>query len=260
YPFNVVRACMKIRTEYFPLGSSYYPPFHTRADGERDTAKMVAAGFNLIRTAELLASWDYIEPRRGEPDWSWLDRIFELANQHRLQILLGTGSCCPPIWMLEQYPDLQRVSREGVPYPTNTVWGWACVNHPGLRDEVARYVNLLVERYGHNPALFGWQIDNEIGQHTAFNEGIRRGPRRYAYYCYCDHCARLFREWLKAKYQEIDALNEAWAWDPTHHRYYDWHQTQPPRSMPAEWGNGTAWFDFRSFVHRSHTHFIQFQH
>src|SRR5581483_12110424 len=85
-------------------------------------------------------------------------------------------------------------------------------------------------------------------------------PRRYAYYCYCNHCARLFREWLQKKYDNIDALNEAWAWDPTHHRYYDWHQIQPPRSMPAEWGNGTAWLDFRRFVHDSFTDFIRFQH
>ncbi len=251
---------MKIRTNYFPIGSSYYPPFHTPADWERDTANMAKAGLNMLRTAELLSSWDYIEPRRGQPEWDWLDRIFELAGQRGLQIVLGTGSCNPPIWMLEHYPDLQRISREGMAYPTATVWGWACVNHPGLRNEVGRYLRLLLDRYGQNPVLYCWQIDNQIGHGNAFTEGEHSHPRRYGYWCYCAHCARLFREWAQAKYGSIDTLNAAWAWDPTHYRYYDWHQIQPPRSLPAEWGNNTAWLDYRQFVHDSLTDFVRFQH
>ncbi len=245
---------------YFPIGSSYYPPFHAPEDWVRDVENMKKAGFNMIRTAELLSSWDYIEPRRGQPEWDWLDRIFELCGESELQIVLGTGSCNPPIWMMDQYPDLQRVSREGTRYPLNTVWGWACVNNPGLRNEVTRYLTLLLERYSQNPVLYCWQIDNQIGHHTAFTEAEHTHPRRNAYWCYCDHCARLFREWVQARYQDIEALNHAWTWDPTHYRYYDWHQIRPPRSLPAEWGNGTAWLDFRVFVKESIASFVQFQH
>jgi beta-galactosidase len=251
---------MKVRTPYFPIGSSYYPPFHGPEEWERDLANMQRAGLNMIRTAELLASWDYIEPRRGKPEWEWLDRLFVLAEEHGLQLVLGTGSCNPPIWMLELYPDLQRISREGVAYPTNTQWGWACVNHPGLRSELRRYLSLLLERYGKSPALYCWQIDNQIGHATAFTGAEHAQPRRYGYYCYCRTCTHRFREWLEAKYRDIDALNHAWSWDPTHYRYYAWHQITPPRSMPAEWGNGTAWLDFRRFVHGSFTDYVKYQH
>lgn len=251
---------MKYRMDYFPIGSSYYPPMHKPADWPRDLANMQKAGLNMIRTAELITSWDYIEPRRGQPEWGWLDQIFEMATRHNIQIVLGTGSCNPPIWMLEQYPDLQRVSREGMKYPINTVWSWACVNHPGLRNEITRYLTLLLERYSSHPALYCWQIDNQIGQGNAFTETEHGHPRRYGYWCYCDHCARLFREYVQEKYQEIDALNIAWAWDPTHYRYYDWHQIQPARSMPAEWGNNTAWLDYRMFNHQSLAGYIQLQH
>jgi beta-galactosidase len=251
---------MKIRMKYFPIGSSYYPPMHEPEDWLRDTANMQKAGLNMIRTAELITSWDYIEPRRGKPEWDWLDRIFDLAAQRDIQIVLGTGSCNPPIWMLEHYPDLQRVSREGVKYPTNTVWSWACVNHPGLRNEVERYLTMLLERYSQHPALYCWQIDNQIGQGNAFTEAEHAHNRRYGYWCYCDHCTRLFREVVREKYQDIEILNQAWAWDPTHYRYYDWHQIQPPRSMPAEWGNNTAWLDFRVFIQNSLADYIRFQH
>ena len=252
---------MKVRTDYFPRGSSYYPPFHTPEDWARDTANMASANMNMIRTAELLAAWDYIEPERGKPDWSWLDRIFEVANENGIQILLGTGTSSPPIWMIDDYPDLQAVSREGMPFPTNSYWGWACVNNPGMTIEVERFVNLLIDRYGDNPALFGWHIDNEPGSHPAFaGEAERRAPRENAYYCYCNHCAMLFREWTRAKYEDIEVLNAAWAWDPTHHRYYDWRQINPPRSLPAEWGNATAWLDFRRFVRNSFTRYVKRQH
>ncbi len=251
---------MKIRTPYFPIGSSYYPPTHRPEDWSRDLANMQRAGLRMIRTAELITSWDYIEARRGEPEWNWLDQIFELAGQHGIQIVLGTGSCNPPIWMIEQFPDLQRVSREGMKYPTNTVWGWACVNNPGLRNELTRYLTMLLDRYSQNPTLYCWQIDNQIGQGNAFTEAEHSHGRRYGYWCYCDHCARLFREYVRAKYQDIDALNYAWSWDPTHYRYYEWHQIQPPRSLPAEWGNGTAWLDFRVFVQKSIADYVRMQH
>lgn len=251
---------MRNHPDYFPIGSSYYPPFHSPDDWVRDLANMRRAGLNMIRTAELLASWDYIEPQRGRPEWDWLDRLFELAGQNEIKIVLGTGSCNPPIWMMEPYPDLQKVSREGLKYPLNTVWGWACTNHPGLRDEVERWTGLLLDRYSGSPLLYCWQIDNQIGHHNAFTGAEHSHPRQYGYWCYCDHCARLFREWVEHKYKQIDALNKAWAWDPTHYRYYDWSQITPPRSMPAEWGNNTAWIDYRLFVKDSLAGYIRFQH
>lgn len=251
---------MKIRPPRFPLGSSYYPPTHDADDWERDLLAMRTAGLSTIRTAELITSWDYIEPQRGRPEWDWLDRTFDLAEEHGLDIVLGTGSCNPPIWMLESYPDLQRVSREGVSYPTNTVWGWACNRNPGLRSELERWIGLLLERYADRSALLCWQIDNQIGHATPFGGAEHAHPRRYGYYCYCDHCAAAFRSWLEARYGDIETLNHAWSWDPTHYRYYGWHQIQPPRSMPAEWGNGTAWFDFRRFVHDGFNDFVRVQH
>jgi len=251
---------MKHRMNYFGIGSSYYPPMHGSEDWERDVVNMEKAGLNMIRTAELITSWDYIEPQKGKPEWDWLDHIFELSSQHGIEVVLGTGSCNAPIWMIDEYPDLQRVSREGVKYPTNTVWGWACVNNPGLRTELARYLTLMLERYSEHASLYCWQIDNQIGMHTAYSQAEVTQPRRYGYYCYCDHCANLFREWVKAKYKNIDVLNDAWCWDPTHPRYHDWKQIQPPRSMPAEWGNGTAWLDFRIFTVESLANFVRYQH
>jgi len=236
---------------FFALGSSYYPPFHTPEDWVRDVARMRAAGLNAIRTAELIASWEWIEPKKGLFDFGWLDRIFELCEKHGLRVLLGTGAGSPPIWLLDEYPDVQIVSQDGIRYPTGTMWGWACIHHPGFRAESERYLQALLARYKSHPALFGWQIHNEPG-HPA----IQRVPGAVDFYCYCEHTAAGFRDWLRAKYSDVETLSEAWACTPTRHRYHAWSQVRPPRSAPLTWGSPGAWLDWRGYIDGSFADFI----
>ena len=143
---------------------------------------MVESGLDTIRTAELLASWDRIEVDRERYDFSWLDAIFDLAEERGIGVVLGTGTNCPPIWMLDQYPDLQVVSSEGVPYPTATSWSWACKDNPGMRLESERWITLLADRYGWRPGLVGWQLDNEPG--FPF---VARHAESMEVFCYCHH-------------------------------------------------------------------------
>jgi beta-galactosidase GanA len=242
------------KLDFFPLGSSYYPPFHTPDDWVTDVGRMAEAGLNAIRTAELIASWEWIEPKKGDFDFGWLDRIFELSEKQGLRILLGTGAGSPPIWLLDEYPDVQIVSQDGVPYPTGTMWGWACIHHPGFRAESERYLGMLLDRYQAHPALFGWQIHNEPG-HPA----IQRARQDREFYCYCQHSAAGFRAWLEEKYSDVEALSEAWACTPTRHRYYDWSQVRPPRSPPLAWGSPGAWLDWRVYIDQSWADFIAWQ-
>lgn len=229
--------------EQLRFGSSYYPPHHDPGDWPRDLDRMVEAGLNTIRTAELLASWDRIEVAPHRYDFGWLDQIFDLAGERGIKVLLGTGSCCPPIWMASAYADLQVMSRDGVPYPTASTWGWACKDHPGYRDEVERWVRDLAERYGQREELLGWQIDNEAGFPFVARDG-----KGMDWYCYCPNTERAFRLWLRDRYPTPQALSDAWRWDPTNHRYSDWSEIRPPRSLPMEWGPVTAWLDWRRFL------------
>jgi len=238
----------------FPIGASYYPPFHSPEDWARDIARMADAGLNVLRTAELIASWEWIEPKRGQYDFGWLDRVFELCARYGLRVLLGTGAGSPPIWLLDEYPDVQIVSQDGIPYPTGAMWGWACIHHPGFRAEAERYLRTLLARYGKNPTLLGWQIHNEIGY-----PAIQRIPGFTEVYCYCSHTAAGFREWLKEKYGDVEALSEAWACTPTRHRYHDWSQVNPPRSAPTAWGSPGAWLDWRTYIAQSFADFVAWQ-
>jgi beta-galactosidase len=55
----------------------------------------------------------------------------------------------------------------------------------------------MADRYGRDPRMIGWQIDNEFGGGKTAR-------------CYCAACATGFRRWLRDRYLTLDALNEAW--------------------------------------------------
>jgi beta-galactosidase GanA len=79
----------------------------------------------------------------------------------------------------------------------------------------------MASRYGSHPAVAGWQIDNELGW---------GGTAR----CYCETCANAFRHWLEARYETMDALNDAWGtifWSQT---YGDWTEIDLPNLTIAE--------------------------
>ena len=237
------------------FGASYYPPHHDRDDWARDMDLMADAGLTIVRTAELLASWDRIEVARGRWEFEWLDTLFDLAAERGMQLLLGTGTCAPPVWMAEAWPDLQVVSRDGVQYPIATSWSWACKDHPGYLEEVERWIGQLTERYGDRPELIGWQVDNEPGHPFVEREG-----RSAEMFCYCAHTEARFRDWLRDRYGSPEGLSDAWRWDPTNHRYSAWSQVRAPRSTPTEWGVLTAYLDWRRFIAGSVADFIRWQH
>ena len=60
-----------------------------------------------------------------------------------------------------------------------------------------------------------WHVGNEYGQVD-----------------FGDESAREFREWLRARYGTIDALNDAWGTLVWAQRYRDFDEVLPPRRMP----------------------------
>lgn len=65
-------------------------------------------------------------------------------------------------------------------------------------------------------------------------------------YDYSDDAARAFRDWLRARYGTLDALNHAWGTAFWSQRYSDWEQILPPR-LAASHPNPTQQLDFKRF-------------
>jgi beta-galactosidase len=85
----------------------------------------------------------------------------------------------------------------------------------------------LAQRFGHDPNVIGWQIDNEYASESY-------GPAEQAQ----------FQQWLKARYNTLDNLNDRWTtayWSET---YTDWSQ------IPIEttYGNPGLLLSWKRFV------------
>ena len=176
------------------LGVCYYPEHWPQEVWADDAMRMKALGLSSVRIGEF--AWSKIEPQEGEFHWDWLDCAFETLSKAGLSIILGTPTATPPIWVVEKYPDMLALDKEGRPRIFGSRRHY-CFSHLGYRKEAARIARALSKRYGTHEALKAWQTDNEYGCHDtslSFSNAAQRG----------------FQEWLSQKYQSIDALNRRW--------------------------------------------------
>lgn len=200
------------------LGVCYYPEHWPQERWPLDAELMRQAGLSLVRIAEF--AWADMEPRQGEFTWDWLDQAIEVLAAEGLQVVLGTPTASPPPWLCRAHPDILPVDAQGRRRRYGSRRHY-CANSPSYRQHTERIVTAMASRYGRNPAVVGWQIDNEFGCH---------GTGR----CYCETCAIAFRHWLEAKYTTVDDLNESWGTIFWSQIYGDWSEIDPPNLTVAE--------------------------
>ncbi|HEE9790458.1 TPA: beta-galactosidase [Enterobacter soli] len=191
-------------------GADYNPEQWENYPGiiEKDIAMMKQAKCNVMSVG--IFSWAKLEPREGEYDFAWLDSIIEKLYAAGIHIFLATPTGARPAWMSQKYPEVLRVGRNRVP----ALHGGRhnhCMTSPVYRDKTLKINSLLAERYSQHPAVLGWHISNEYGGE-----------------CHCNQCQERFRDWLKARYKTLDALNHAWWSTFWSHTYTDWSQIESP--------------------------------
>ncbi len=176
------------------LGVCYYPEHWPEAWWEDDAARMAAIGLTRVRIGEF--AWSRIEPEAGRFDWDWLDRAIDTLARHGLGVVLGTPTATPPKWLVDTMPEMLAQDAQGRARGFGSRRHY-CFSHAGYRAQSRRITTALAERYGHHPAVVAWQTDNEYGCHDTVLS-------------YSAAAAAAFREWLAARYGNIDALNRAW--------------------------------------------------
>ncbi|MBO6158136.1 MAG: beta-galactosidase [Firmicutes bacterium] len=191
------------------------------------------AGINVLSIG--IFSWSMLEPEEDVYDFSWLDEVMDLLAENGMKANLATPSGARPVWMAKKHPEVLRIERNGV---RNEFGGRhnACLSSPYFREKVTKINTLLAERYKDHPALGMWHISNEYG-----------GSGDSA--CYCPYCKERFRDFLKARYGTIDALNDAWWTTFWSHRFDDFSQIEPPtergdmnlHGLNLDWHRFTTW-------------------
>lgn len=174
-------------------------------------------------------AWSKLEPREGEFDFDWLDKVLDDIYANGGRVFLATPSGARPAWLAEKYPEVLRVTPEGLQMRFGARHNH-CYTSPVYREKVAIINRKLAERYSNHPAVIGWHISNEYGGE-----------------CHCDKCRAAFREWLKEKYGTIENLNEKWWNDFWSHNYNDFEQIDPPSSL-SDRGVHARNIDWQRFV------------
>ena len=224
-------------------GTSYYPELIAEAEWASDLAAMQAAGIDTLRLLDF--AWTAIEPSEGVYAWEWLDHFIALAHGHGMALILCTPTATPPPWLAKQYPEILIENRDGT------------LRHFGARRDVdvdspiyqhfcAGIARAMGERYGHHPAVLGWQIDNEL-----------LGPEGVSPECHSRASQWRFRDFLKRRHGTVQTLNQRWGLRFWNQEYSDWGEIDTPRNaLRCSLGH---WLDYQDFFSQSQRDFIVVQ-
>ena len=184
------------------LGAAWYPEQWPESQWDPDLALMEAAHIHVVRVGEF--AWSTMEPTEGQYNFDWLQRAIALAAKHHICVVLGTPTAAPPAWLTEKYPETLRINEDGVrdEHGNRQQFSFADKKYRELAHDIAER---MAERFGHNPNVVGWQLDNE-----------------YANPSFDPEAKAQFHAWLKQKYGTIDKLNFHWAtayWSQTYNDF-----------------------------------------
>ncbi len=206
------------------LGTAWYPEQWAEARWDADLELMEKAGVRFCRIGEF--AWSRMEPSDGQYDLDWVERAVRAAEKHHIAIVLGTPSAAPPAWLTQKYPETLRVMEDGRrdSHGNRQQFDWTS---PKYRELARAMAEKMSERFGRDPNVIGWQIDNE-----------------YANQSYDDATKKMFQDWVKARYGTLDNLNQRWTtayWSET---YQSWDQIP----IQTKYGNPGLLLSWKRFV------------
>ncbi|ABF39904.1 Beta-galactosidase [Candidatus Koribacter versatilis Ellin345] len=206
------------------LGVAWYPEQWPEDRWEKDLVLMQAAGIHVVRIGEF--AWSTMEPSEGKYELDWLQRATRLAAKHHIDVILGTPTAAPPVWLTQKYPDTLLIDEQG----KRAVHGNRAhfsFTSPRYREFCRKIAEEMARKLAKEPNVIGWQLDNEVSNPSY--DGYTRAQ---------------FQEWLKDKYKGLDALNQHWTtayWSQT---YFDWSQIP----IPVGGNNPGLMLDWKRFI------------
>ncbi len=226
---------MKYTADKIHLGAAYYPEHWPEELWSEDARYMQEAGFTVARMGEF--AWSTFEPAESEFHFDWLERAISLLAEHGIASVLGTPTAAPPAWLTQKYPETLAVNEDGSKREHGKRCHY-CFNSPEYHDHVRRIVRALGERFGGNPHVIGWQLDNE-----------------YSTVCYCDTCKAAFQSYLQEKFKTLETLNDHWTTSYWSQTYSSWDQIPIPKAGH----NPGLRLAFQQFVTHSYRGFQRIQ-
>ena len=190
-------------------GAAYYPEYMPYERLEQDAQLMQQAGLTVVRVGE--SSWGLWEPEDGRFEFGWMDRVVERMHKAGIKVIMGTPTYSIPAWLYKKHPEIvvTRLDGKTITYGMRQNTD---LSNPTYRYYCERVIRKIAQHYKDNPAVIGYQIDNETSSAGVANLDVQVG----------------FVNYLRAKFKTVDKLDEIWGLNYWGQRLYDWAEV-PPR-------------------------------
>jgi beta-galactosidase len=194
-----------------------HPKAGARDEWWRDMEQIRDSGFNAVKT---WVDWAASEPSSGEYCYEAQDLVMDIGHELGLRVIVQLYLDSAPDWLYSLYPDSRYISAGGNAIDSQGSPGY-CYDHPGIKTKAEAFMQDAAEHVKDREELIGWDLWSEphIVQWGYFDY-----LPQPAVFCYCRHTVQRFRNWLKAKYGSIEALNAAW-----YRKFSSWDVVDAPR-------------------------------
>jgi len=206
-------------------GAAYYQEYMPPDRLAEDLKLMKESGMSVVRLGE--STWSLFEPREGEFDFAWMDRIIEGLHANGIKVILGTPTYAIPAWLWHKHPEVLVEKEKGqkVYYGIRQNMD---ITNPTFLFYSERIIRKMMEHYAKHPAIIGYQVDNET---TSY------GVNNYDYHI-------SFINYLKKKFGTTENLNKIWGLNYWGMTMNDWDEF-PPRDGITNTAYKLEWERFK---------------
>jgi len=202
-------------------GASYYHEYMPYERLEQDVELMEKAGLTVVRLGE--STWSSWEPREGEFQFAWMERIIDRLHKAGIRVILGTPTYSIPPWLYRKHPEI-LVARLGGQRQFYGPRQNMDITHPTYRYYAERVIRKVVGHFKDHPAIIGYQIDNETSSYGTAGRSVQLG----------------FIDYLKQKFGTAEKLNRLWGFVYWGQLVNDWDEF-PPRDGILNPGYKLEW-------------------
>jgi len=209
-------------------GASYYHEYMPYDRLDKDVELMRKAGLTVVRLGE--STWSSWEPRDGQFEFAWMERIIERLHQAGIKVVLGTPTYSIPPWLYRKYPDILETRLGG-----QKAWYGPRQNmdltNPHFRSYAERVTRQVVSHFKDHPAVIGYQIDNETSSYGTAGPNVQAS----------------FVDFLKTRFKTTAELNRQWGLAYWGQLLNDWDEI-PPRDGILNPGWKLEWERFQQKI------------
>jgi beta-galactosidase len=205
-------------------GAAYYQEYMPYERLDEDVRMMKEAGISVVRVGE--STWSLFEPREGEFEFAWMDRIIDKFHEAGIKVILGTPTYSIPAWLWHKHPEVLLDYRDGGKASYGIRQNMDITN-PTYLFYSERIIRKIMEHYASHPGIIGYQVDNETEA---------RGVNNFDFYV-------SFVNYLKKKYKSTDNLNKIWGLNYWGMTINGWEEV-PPRDGVTNTGYKLEWARF----------------